>query len=189
MCVAPSTYRPARRRCLHASCLGPLGSFRQISGSMPSRQERRRAERDAAKRAPRAGAADAAGAARAARAAGASGAAGAAEAAEAAGAAGAAGVAAALANLNVNARGDWTTQAEDPWVLVRARGAEIVEQRAGEGDMEAQFSQGYVLLAEAAEDVAVVLPATSRSRGALVGLAFCAFPPLTRSRCVDGHLT
>jgi hypothetical protein len=53
---------------------------------MPSRQERRKAERDAAKRAPQAGAA------------------------------GAAGAAAALANLNVNAGGDWTTQTEDPTV-------------------------------------------------------------------------
>ena len=49
-----------------------------------SRQERRKAERDAAKRAPRAGAA------------------------------GAAGAAAALADLNVNAVGDWTTQTENP---------------------------------------------------------------------------
>ena len=52
----------------------------------PSRQERRKTERAAAKRAPRAGAA------------------------------GAAGAAAALANLNVNAGGDWKTQAEDPYV-------------------------------------------------------------------------
>jgi len=51
---------------------------------MPSRQERRKAERDAAKRAPAK--------------------------------AGAAGAAAALANLNVNPLGDWTTQAEDPCV-------------------------------------------------------------------------
>jgi len=56
----------------------------------PSRQERRKAERDAAKRAPRAGAAGTAGAA------------------------GAAGAAA--AKLNVNAGGDWKTQAEDPRV-------------------------------------------------------------------------
>jgi hypothetical protein len=55
---------------------------------MPSRQEQRKAERDAAKRAQ-------------------------AE-AKTAGAAGAAGAAAALANLNVNTLGDWTTQAEDP---------------------------------------------------------------------------
>jgi len=54
---------------------------------MPSRQERRKAERDAAKRAP-----------------------------AQAGAAGAAGAAAALANLRVNLDGNWTTQAEDPSV-------------------------------------------------------------------------
>ena len=54
---------------------------------MPSRQERRKAERDAAKRAP-----------------------------AQAGAGGAAGAAAALANLNVDPLGDWTTQAEDPFV-------------------------------------------------------------------------
>ena len=53
----------------------------------PSRQERRKAERDAAKRTP-----------------------------ARAGAAGAAGAAAALANLNVTPLGDWTTQAKDPYV-------------------------------------------------------------------------
>jgi hypothetical protein len=54
---------------------------------MPSRQERRKAERDAAKRAS-----------------------------TQAGAAGAAGAAAALASLNVNVEGDWTTQNGDPSV-------------------------------------------------------------------------
>jgi hypothetical protein len=54
----------------------------------PSRQERRKAERDAAKRAPAKTVAGGAG--------------------------GAAGAAAALANLNVNPLGDWKTQAEDP---------------------------------------------------------------------------
>jgi hypothetical protein len=72
----------------------------------PSRQERRKAERDAAKRAPaRAGAAGAAGANQ--------------------GAAGAAGAAAALGNLNVNMNpplGDWTTQAKDPAALFHALG-------------------------------------------------------------------
>ena len=53
---------------------------------MASRQERRKADREAAKRAPRAGAA------------------------------GAAGAAAALADLNVNAGGDWKTQSEDSQV-------------------------------------------------------------------------
>jgi len=54
---------------------------------MPSRQERRAAERDAAKRAP-----------------------------AQAGAGGAGGAAAALASVDVNPLGDWTTQAEDPYV-------------------------------------------------------------------------
>ena len=64
----------------------------------PSRQERRKVERAAAKRAP----------ARA----------------SAAGAAGAAEAAAALANLSVNASpgGDWTTQEKDPLVLLCALG-------------------------------------------------------------------
>jgi len=79
----------------------------------PSRQERRKAERDAAKRAP-----------------------------AKAGAAGAAGAAAARAPVNVNPGGDWTTQTEDPNVLLRALGAEMVKQRAGEGDREAQYSLG-----------------------------------------------
>jgi hypothetical protein len=67
----------------------------------PSRQERRKVERAAAKRAP----------ARA-------------SAAGAAGAAGAAEAAAALANLSVNASpgGDWTTQEKDPLVLLCALG-------------------------------------------------------------------
>jgi len=75
---------------------------------MPSRQERRQAKRDAAKRAPRTGAV------------------------------GAAGATAALANLHVNSGGggDWRTQAEDPWVLVRALPAEIVKQRASKGDRQ-----------------------------------------------------
>jgi hypothetical protein len=66
---------------------------------MKSRQERRKAERDAAKRAP--GQAEAAGAARA-------------------------GAAAAVARVNVNVKpvGDWTTQNEDPLALLRALGAE-----------------------------------------------------------------
>jgi hypothetical protein len=59
----------------------------------PSRQERRKAERDAAKRAPaKTGAAGGAGAA------------------------GTAGAAAALANLTVNPLGDWKTQEVDPAV-------------------------------------------------------------------------
>ena len=62
-------------------------SSSNLSVLMPSRQERRKAERDAAKRAP-----------------------------AQAGAAGAAGAAAALANLRVHPDGDWATQAADPEV-------------------------------------------------------------------------
>jgi TPR repeat protein len=94
----------------------------------PSRQERRKAEREAAKRAPaRAGAAGAAGANQ-----------------------GAAGAAAALASLNVNVNpplGDCTTQAEDPYVLFRALDPQMVKQRAAAGDREAQYSLGYALVA------------------------------------------
>jgi hypothetical protein len=91
---------------------------------MPSRQERRKAERDAAKRAS-----------------------------AQAGAAGASGAAAAVANLNVNPHGDWTTQTEDPTVLHDAVGTETVRQRAGAGDREAQYSLGY-RLARAADGTA-----------------------------------
>ena len=73
---------------------------------MPSRQERRQAERDA-KRVSASGAA---------------GGAGGAGAAGAAGAAAADAAAAALARLNVNPDGDWTTQAADPYALCRALG-------------------------------------------------------------------
>jgi hypothetical protein len=90
---------------------------------MASRQERRKAERDAAKRAP----ANAGGA----------------------GAAGAAGAAAALANLNVNPLGDWTTQTEDPLALLRAVGAAVVKRKADAGDREAQFTVGVMLMSEA----------------------------------------
>ena len=62
-----------------ASGRGRCRSFRHMP---PSRQERRKAERDAAKRAP-----------------------------ARTGAAAAAGAGAALANLNMNPLGDWTTQA------------------------------------------------------------------------------
>jgi hypothetical protein len=99
---------------------------------MPSRQERRKAERDAAKRAPAQ--------ARASGAAGAAGAAG-------AGATGAAGAAAARANVILNpgiSVGDWTTQAGPIRAaeMFRALGAETVKRRAGEGDSEAQWRLG-----------------------------------------------
>jgi TPR repeat protein len=87
----------------------------------PSRQERRKAEREAAKRAP-----------------------------ARAGAAGAAGAAAALGNLYVNVNpplGDWTTQAKDANALFDALGPQMVKQRAAAGDREAQYSLGYALVA------------------------------------------
>jgi hypothetical protein len=87
---------------------------------MPSRQERRKAERDAAKRAPAQTTA-----------------------------ANAASAAAALANANLNPLGDWTTQAEDPGALFQTFGADVVEQRAAHGDGEAQWSRGYRLLSRA----------------------------------------
>ncbi len=65
---------------------------------MPSRQERRKAERDAAKRAL-----------------------------AQAGAAGAGGAAAARANENMNPVGDWTTQTADPFVLLRELGDDVVK--------------------------------------------------------------
>jgi len=87
---------------------------------MPSRQERLKAERDAAKRAP-----------------------------AQAGVAGAAGAAAALAHVNLNPRdpgGDWTTQAEHS--TVSALGAEISKQRAAAGD-RGQGAMGRRLVNEA----------------------------------------
>jgi len=119
---------------------------------MASRQERRKAERDAAKRAP-----------------------------GQAGAGGAGGAAAARANVNMNPVGDWTTQAEDPNVLFRALGAEVVEQRAGAGDREAQFSHGYRLLWEADGGAGTKLGAGGRSPKADVGFAhgIAKFPGLS----------
>jgi hypothetical protein len=103
---------------------------------MPSRQERRKAERDAAKRAP-----------------------------VQAGAAGAA-----AARANVNPLGGWATQAEDPALLYRALGPDTLRQRAREGDREAQFSMGCVLMSGAAGEP---LGAGGRSPKADVGLALC----------------
>ena len=82
-------------------------------GLMPSRQERRKAEREAAKSAP-----------------------------GQAGAGGAGGAAAGRANVHVNPVGDWTTQTEDYNVLFRALGFESVKRKVAEGDKEAQFSLG-----------------------------------------------
>ena len=103
----------------------PIVIKSDLGSLIPSRQERRKAERDVAKRAPaKTGAAGA-------------------------GAAGTGGAAAARANVNMNPVGDWTTQAEDPYVLLNAIGAHVVRQRARAGDMEARWSLGYWLVSEA----------------------------------------
>jgi len=120
--------------------------------AMPSRQERRKAERNAAKRAP-----------------------------GQAGAAGAGGAAAALANSNVhvNPVGDWTTQASDPRSLFQAQSLNVVKQRASAGDREAQFSQGYKLVSDA--DIAAgatTLGAAGISPSADVGFAPCTAHPV-----------
>ena len=112
---------------------------------MPPRQDRRKAERDAAKRAP-----------------------------GQAGAGGAGGAAAARAHVHVNPVGDWTTQAADHAALFRTHGAEIVKQRAAAGDREAQFSQGYRLVCDADRDAgAPTLGAAGRSSKADVALEIC----------------
>jgi hypothetical protein len=85
---------------------------------MASRQERRKAERDAAKRTPGQAVAGAVG-----------------------------GAAAAGANVNMNPVGDWTTQTVDPFAF-EALGDDIVKERAGSGDREAQWSLGYSLMCE-----------------------------------------
>ena len=133
-------------------------------GPMPSRQERRRAERDAAKRAP-----------------------------GPAGAGGAGGAAAALENVhvNVNPVGDWTTQEADPEVLFRALGAENVKRKAAEGDGQAQFSQGSVLVC-LAEGNGVLMGTGGRSPMADVGSTlstevFAVAHWTEARRC--GHLT
>ena len=94
---------------------------------MASRQERRKAERDAAKRAPaQAGAGGAAGAA------------------------GAGGVGAARAdvNVNVNPVGDWTTQTENFLAVFATLTPIAVKWKADEGDRNAQYSlgQGFTLV-------------------------------------------
>ena len=103
---------------------------------MPSRQERRKAERDAAKRAP-----------------------------AKAGAGGAAGAAAARTDVKVTPLGDWRTQAADPAALIRALGAEVVKKRAAKGEAEAQFSLGYLLVSEADGDAGFSGPGTHLGSG------------------------
>ena len=176
-----------RRRCFSAS--PPSKASREslacsLRPMAPSRQERRKAERDAAKRAP-----------------------------ARAGAAGAREAAAALANLNVNPLGDWNTQAEDPtvgpcgycllatqddvvqpkrrdvkvwiltwratsarpdpWVLLDALGTETVRRRASEGDGEAEWSFGYLLMSRACVVSGEPLGAAGRSPQADVGFELC----------------
>ena len=98
-----------------------------------------------------------------------------ADAAKRAPAKGAGGAAAARADVPVNPGGDWTTQTEDPSTLVDALGAEVVMRRAALGDMESQWSVGFMLMDGAA----------SSSRSADVGLTLRNFRLLTRPRCVD----
>jgi len=76
----------------------------------------------------------------------------------------------------------------DPSALCEALGVVVVRQRAAEGDREAQFSLGYVLVDEADEDAgATHLGASGRSPKADVGLALCTaqFPVAhqTEMRC------
>jgi len=74
--------------------------------------------------------------------------------------------------VNVNPGGDWTTQAADPDVLVRALGAEMVKLRARAGDREAQFSLGYRLVNDAESGDGTPL-GTTRSPKTDVGLSHC----------------
>jgi len=122
---------------------------------MLSRKERCGAEHDAAKRKPgRAGSEVAAGATGAAAAAGAA----------------AAGAAAPPSNLDLDPGGGWTTQDEDPEVLLESLGARVAKQRADAGDMAAQYSRGRLLLAVSSDSSVEA----GRSLRALVGLALCA---------------
>ena len=107
--LEPGPADPARPQCvLHfSSSLERPPRTRRVAHSAmaPSRQERRKAERAAAKRAP-----------------------------AQTGAVGAAGAAAALANVNLNSRepdGDWTTQSKVPTALLEALGATVVKRMAG----------------------------------------------------------
>ena len=128
---------------------------------MPSRQERRKAERDAAKRAPgQAGAPTATGAK--------------------------AIYAAALVDINVRINaGDWSTQIGDPDMLFESRGAEWVNQKAGDGrrggDREARFSLGCRLVSEADETAGSELSAAERLQKLDVGFALCTAQFVERS--------
>ena len=62
----------------------------------------------------------------------------------------------------------------NPSVLIRALGAEVVEQRAAKGEGEAQFTQGCRLVSEA-DGNADLLGASGNSLMADVGLALCTY--------------
>jgi hypothetical protein len=172
---------------------------------MASRQERRKATREAAKRAPAQAAA--------------------------AGAVGAAAAAAAVANINLNPRdpgGDWTTQAEDPAVgglcsphhsthfepglltttassdvasnirrpfpeaVFLALGSDTVKRKAAGGDREAQWSQGFMLLYEAEKGAGTMMGTAGRTPMANVGYQYARCPaqfPVAHQtgKCRGGH--
>ena len=79
----------------------------------------------------------------------------------------------------------------DPSALFHALGADVVKQKADEGDRAAQFSLGYCLIGEVlCVDGAGLLGAASRTTQVEVGLAReCTVLSLTRPSRVDGHLT
>ena len=89
------------------------------------------------------------------------------------GAGGAGGAAAARVDVNVDPLGDWRTQTEDPAVLIRSLGYEVVKQRATEGEGEAQFSQGCLLVSRADGGFGTPLGGSGRSPQADVGLELC----------------
>jgi hypothetical protein len=65
-----------------------------------------------------------------------------------------------------------------PSALLRALGAQVVEQKAIEGDMEAQFSQGgWMVNAVAGAGGAGLSGAAGSSPQVEVGLAVCTFRP------------
>ena len=70
----------------------------------------------------------------------------------------------------------------NPSVLVEALGAEVVKQRAAEGEGEAQFSQGFMLVSEADGDVGLLLGVSGRSPMADVGFALCTAHECSRDR-------
>ena len=59
----------------------------------------------------------------------------------------------------------------NPSALIEALGAEVVKQKAAQGDGEAQFSQGCLLVSRADGNVGDLLGASGRSPVADVGLA------------------